>query len=104
MVLHPLLILFVYSFINSIFSYEIKASIVSSLSIVKFLLFCLFSFIVKLEKKNFKNNIFYFYILPCLNLLMYLFNFYLEKIYLDFKYFKIRLKRPIWRCKLIVGA
>ena len=51
----PLLILFVYSFINSIFSYEIKASIVSSLSIVKFLLFCLFISTVKLEKKILKK-------------------------------------------------
>ena len=54
----PLIILFIYSFISSLFSEEIKSSIISSLSIVKFLLFCLFISSVKLKGKNLKKLIF----------------------------------------------
>ena len=54
-----LIVLFIYSFINSFFSDQIKSSIISSLSIVKFLLFCLFISTVKLKEKNIKKLIFF---------------------------------------------
>jgi len=54
-----LIVLFIYSFINSFFSDQIKSSIISSLSIVKFLLFCLFISTVRLKEKNIKKLIFF---------------------------------------------
>jgi len=100
----PLIILFIYSFISSLFSEEIKSSIISSFSIVKFLLFCLFISSVKLKGKNLKKLIFLIsYILMFVSIDVFIQLIFGKDIF-GFKIFQEgRLSGPFGN-ELVVGA